>query len=71
MIKFDGSSYVNLPDNLINGFSQNETIEAWFQTIQGGAILGYQSGDEMMIGFFDVAVPANIDKRTFFERARR
>ena len=31
---------------------------------------GEQSWEEMMIGFFDVAVDASIDKRTFFERAR-
>ena len=29
---------------------------------------GQQSTDEMMIGFFDVAVPANITKAKFFER---
>lgn len=27
---------------------------------------GEQSRDEMMVGFFDVAVPANVDKETFF-----
>lgn len=31
---------------------------------------GEQIWDEMMIGFFDVAVDANIDKPKFFERAR-
>jgi hypothetical protein len=29
---------------------------------------GEQSWEEMMIGFFDVAVPANVDKRTLFDR---
>jgi hypothetical protein len=29
---------------------------------------GDQTYDEMMVGFFDVAVPANIDKTTFFIR---
>ena len=29
---------------------------------------GQRSSDEMMIGFFDVAVPANMDKTRFFER---
>jgi hypothetical protein len=29
---------------------------------------GLQSADEMMIGFFDVAVPAGVDKETFFKR---
>ena len=42
MLRFDGSSYVTLPNNLIEGSSQNETIEAWFQTTSGGVILGYQ-----------------------------
>ena len=31
---------------------------------------GFQSSDEMMIGFFDVAVPAGVDKWRFFERDR-
>ena len=31
---------------------------------------GEQSWDEMMIGFFDVAVPANVDKQKFFIRPR-
>lgn len=29
---------------------------------------GEQTYDEMMVGFFDVAVPANVDKRSFFIR---
>lgn len=29
---------------------------------------GEQSRDEMMVGFFDVAVPANVDKSSFFVR---
>jgi hypothetical protein len=29
---------------------------------------GYQSSEEMMIGFFDIAVPANVDKPAFFVR---
>jgi hypothetical protein len=29
---------------------------------------GGQTYDEMMVGFFDVAVPANVDKEQFFER---
>jgi hypothetical protein len=31
---------------------------------------GEQSWEEMMIGFFDVAVDAGIDKTTFFQRGR-
>ena len=31
-------------------------------------IWGDQTSDEMMVGFFDVAVPANMDKWQFFER---
>jgi hypothetical protein len=30
---------------------------------------GDQTSDEMMVGFFDVAVPAGMDKWKFFERA--
>ncbi|MGH9865947.1 MAG: hypothetical protein ACRD4H_11090, partial [Candidatus Acidiferrales bacterium] len=29
---------------------------------------GDQTYDEMMVGFFDVAVPANVDKKEFFIR---
>lgn len=32
---------------------------------------GTQSTDEMMIGFFDMAVPAGVDKQSFFVRAQR
>ncbi|MGH9592441.1 MAG: thiol-disulfide isomerase, partial [Bryobacteraceae bacterium] len=32
---------------------------------------GFQSWEEMMVGFFDVAVDANIDKPTFFIRSSR
>ena len=31
---------------------------------------GYQSTDEMMIGFFDIAVPSGVDKQQFFVRTR-
>ena len=31
---------------------------------------GDQTYDEMMVGFFDVAVPANVDKKEFFVRAK-
>jgi len=31
---------------------------------------GDQTSDEMMVGFFDVAVPADIDKTKFFVRSR-
>ncbi|HBY60125.1 MAG TPA: thiol-disulfide isomerase [Solibacterales bacterium] len=31
-------------------------------------VYGEQSRDEMMVGFFDVAVPAAVDKKTFFLR---
>jgi hypothetical protein len=31
---------------------------------------GEQTYDEMMVGFFDVAVPASLDKQHFFIRAR-
>ena len=29
---------------------------------------GDQTSDEMMVGFFDVAVPAAMDKEKFFDR---
>ncbi|HLZ40576.1 MAG TPA: hypothetical protein VKQ11_06430 [Candidatus Sulfotelmatobacter sp.] len=32
---------------------------------------GDQTSDEMMVGFFDVAVPANIDKWQFFDRSKQ
>src|SRR5262249_622438 len=41
-LKFDGSSWVTLPNSLINTFAQSETVEASFRTTSGGAILGYQ-----------------------------
>jgi hypothetical protein len=31
---------------------------------------GDQTYDEMIVGFFDVAVPANVDKTNYFERSR-
>ncbi|HEX8881831.1 MAG TPA: hypothetical protein VF749_17435, partial [Candidatus Acidoferrum sp.] len=31
---------------------------------------GEQTYEEMMVGFFDVAVPASMDKRRFFTRAK-
>ena len=42
-VQFDGDSHITLPNNLISGFGQAETIEAMFQTTSGGVILGYQS----------------------------
>jgi hypothetical protein len=42
---FDGSKYVQLPNDLIRTYEHAETIEAWFQTTSGGAILGYQTTD--------------------------
>jgi Concanavalin A-like lectin/glucanases superfamily/FG-GAP-like repeat len=42
-LQFDGSSYVNLPNGLIDGSEPSETLEAWFQTTSGGVILGYQA----------------------------
>ena len=32
---------------------------------------GDQTYDEMMVGFFDVAVDGNIDKKKFFERSSK
>ena len=52
MLQFDGSSYVRLPQDLFDGSIyappqqdlSGATIEAWFQTTQGGVIIGSQSG---------------------------
>jgi len=50
---------------------------AWFDNSAGNAHnpdpsaaveWGEQTYDEMMVGFFDVAVAAGLDKRRFFER---
>jgi Concanavalin A-like lectin/glucanases superfamily len=41
-LQFDGMSYVSLPDGLLDGLGNEETIEAWFKTTSGGVILGYQ-----------------------------
>src|SRR6185312_14842566 len=42
-LKFNGYSYVGLPQGLIDSSGQSETLEARFQTTGGGVILGYQS----------------------------
>ncbi len=42
-LQFQGSSYVSLPNGLIDGSEPSETLEAWFQTTSGGVILGYQA----------------------------
>ena len=44
-LHFDGTNDVILPNNLISGFEQEETIEASFQTTSNGVILGYQTTD--------------------------
>ena len=44
-LRFDGSSYVSLPNDLIQNATQAQTIEAWFETASGGVILGYQLND--------------------------
>ena len=42
-LQFNGPNFVSLPNDLINGFEQNETLEASFKTTSGGVILGYQA----------------------------
>ena len=42
-LQFQGSSYVSLPNGLIDDAEPSETLEAWFQTTSGGVILGFQS----------------------------
>jgi hypothetical protein len=44
-LRFDGSNYVSLPNDLVRGYESAETVEAWFQTTTGGVILGYQTSD--------------------------
>jgi hypothetical protein len=44
-LRFDGSNYVSLPNNLVSNYENAETIEAWFQTTTDGVILGYQTTD--------------------------
>jgi hypothetical protein len=50
---------------------------AWFDNSRGNmhnpdpeatVVWGEQTSDEMMVGFFDVAVDAGFDKKRFFER---
>ena len=48
-LQFDGSNYVSLPNNLISGAEQEETIEASFETTSGGVILGNQTTDPSTI----------------------
>ena len=36
--------------------------------IEAAVRWGEQTYDEMMVGFFDVAVPANLDKHSYFIR---
>ncbi len=42
-LQFDGSTYVSLPNDLVDGSAPEQTIEARFETTSGGVILGYQS----------------------------
>jgi hypothetical protein len=44
-LRFDGSNYVSLPNDLVSTYENAETIEAWFQTTTDGVILGYQTTD--------------------------
>lgn len=50
------ATYDNSPANLRNPDAAKEVR------------YGFQSSDEMMVGFFDIAVDAGIDKETFFVR---
>ena len=42
-LQFDGSTYVSLPNDLVDGSATEQTIEARFETTSGGVILGYQA----------------------------
>ena len=57
-LDFDGSSYVNLPDNLIDGFEQSETLEAWFQTHQRGCHPWLSDGEPRGISEQRIVIPA-------------
>jgi hypothetical protein len=41
-LQFDGSSYMSLPNNLLDNLGSSQTFEAWFRTTSGGVILGTQ-----------------------------
>jgi Concanavalin A-like lectin/glucanases superfamily len=43
-LQFDGSTDVSLPNDLVDGSAQEQTIEARFETTSGGVIFGYQTG---------------------------
>ena len=68
-LQFDGSSDVSLPNNLISGFEQEETIEASFQTTSGGVIIGNQTTDTSTIpsGGYIPALYVGTDGRLYGE----
>jgi hypothetical protein len=74
ILRFDGSSFVSLPKDLIRSLSQNETIEVWFRTNGGGTILGYQSTDPATnadAGYWLPALWVGQDGRLYGELQRR
>jgi hypothetical protein len=46
-LQLNGSGYVSLPNDLIAGFEETETIEVRFETNTGGVLLGSQSTDTL------------------------
>jgi hypothetical protein len=62
MLQLDGSSFVRLPQNLVNYPTPNSrplngrTFEAWFQTTSGGVILGSQNSDPSSTRTFGLPV---------------
>ena len=44
-LQFDGSTYVTMPNGLIDPEYGSETLEASFETTTGGVIFGVQAGD--------------------------
>ena len=50
------------------GYFDNSAANPWNPDPSAEVTWGEQSWDEMMIGFFDVAVPPDVDKQQFFIR---
>ena len=70
-LQFDGSSYVSLPQGLINPYAQSETLEAGFQTTSGGVILGYQSASPGFVSVRRIGVPCSMSAPTASSTAGR
>ncbi len=56
-LQFNGVNYATLPNGLVNGSYQDETIEASFETSSGGVILGYQQGSPGSYLYYSGSIP--------------